>query len=147
MCFWQVRIRGNLQLLPSELQPLNFKTTYLNRNWYAGRRINLNSCVRRICIHSAFGWGLCFVRQYFIICQVLHFWSFCCLNWRAISCHFFLSSITKKLTISYNIKWSTIKRVKTASEKYLIKKSWKIIPTLVCNVWNHYKYVHYEDYW
>lgn len=47
----------------------------LNRNWYAGRRINLDSCIRRICIHSTSCWGLCFVRQYFIICQVLHFWS------------------------------------------------------------------------
>lgn len=143
--FWQVRIWGNFHLSPSELLPLNFNTTCLDRNWYAGRKINLNSCTRKICIHSISRWGLWFVWQDFIRCQLLYFWPLL-FKLRSDNHLLFLVSITKKLTISYNIKWSTVKRVKTPSEKYF-KKSWKIIPTLVCNVRNYYKYVHYEDYW
>lgn len=48
--FWQLQFCGNVQLSPSEQLPLNFKTTCLNRNWYVGRRINLNSGTRKICI-------------------------------------------------------------------------------------------------
>lgn len=82
-CFWQLGICGNLQLSPWELLPLNFKTTYLNRNWCAGRIINLNSGTRRICIQSH-------VEGFALYNSVLYYVRFCisdlcCLNWWAVT--------------------------------------------------------------